>query len=47
VFGSVARGEPDAHSDLDLVIVAPTTRPFFERFRTSPDSTTSGLDSTS
>jgi len=33
VFGSVARGEPDAHSDLDLVIVAPTTRPFFERFK--------------
>jgi predicted nucleotidyltransferase len=33
VFGSVARGEADAGSDLDLVIVAETSRPFFERFR--------------
>jgi len=33
VFGSVARGEADAGSDLDLVIIADTPRPFFERFR--------------
>ena len=33
VFGSVARGEADARSDLDLIIVAETTRPFFERFK--------------
>jgi predicted nucleotidyltransferase len=32
-FGSVARGESDAGSDLDLLIVADTTRPFFERFK--------------
>jgi predicted nucleotidyltransferase len=33
VFGSVARGEADAGSDLDLVIIADTPRPFFERFK--------------
>jgi predicted nucleotidyltransferase len=33
VFGSVARGDADAWSDLDLIIVADTTRPFFERFK--------------
>lgn len=32
VFGSVARGEADQWSDLDLVIVAQTHRPFLERF---------------
>jgi predicted nucleotidyltransferase len=32
-FGSVARDEADAGSDLDLVILADTTRPFFERFK--------------
>jgi predicted nucleotidyltransferase len=32
-FGSVARGDADAWSDLDLIIVADTTRPFFERFK--------------
>jgi predicted nucleotidyltransferase len=32
VFGSVARGEADAWSDLDLVIVADTSRPFLERY---------------
>jgi predicted nucleotidyltransferase len=32
-FGSVARGEADAGSDLDLLIVADTPRPFFERFK--------------
>ena len=33
VFGSVARGEADEWSDLDLVIVADTPRPFFDRFK--------------
>jgi uncharacterized protein len=32
-FGSVARGEPDEWSDLDLLIIAETSRPFFERFK--------------
>jgi predicted nucleotidyltransferase len=32
-FGSVARGEADAGSDLDLIVVADTSRPFFERFK--------------
>jgi predicted nucleotidyltransferase len=32
-FGSVARGEADAWSDLDLIVVADTARPFFERFK--------------
>lgn len=33
VFGSVARGEADEWSDLDLVIVTDTDRPFFERHK--------------
>ena len=33
VFGSVARGEADEWSDLDLVVVADTPRPFLERYR--------------
>jgi predicted nucleotidyltransferase len=32
-FGSVARGEPDEWSDLDLLIVADTSRAFLERFK--------------
>jgi predicted nucleotidyltransferase len=32
-FGSVARGDADAQSDLDLIIIADTGRPFFERFK--------------
>jgi predicted nucleotidyltransferase len=32
-FGSVARREADAGSDLDLIIVTRTRRPFFERFK--------------
>lgn len=32
-FGSVARGDADDWSDLDLIIVAETDRPFFERFK--------------
>jgi predicted nucleotidyltransferase len=33
VFGSHARDEADAHSDIDLIVVAPTDRPQVERFR--------------
>ena len=33
VFGSVARRDADEWSDLDLVIIADTTRPFLERYR--------------
>ena len=32
-FGSVARGESDQWSDLDLIVVAETDRPFLERFK--------------
>ncbi len=32
VFGSVARGDADEWSDLDLVIVTDTSRPFLERY---------------
>lgn len=32
-FGSVARGEADGWSDLDLIIIADTERHFFERFK--------------
>lgn len=32
-FGSVARGDSDEWSDLDLLIVADTSRPFLERFK--------------
>src|SRR5437870_12034692 len=33
IFGSVARGEADEWSDLDLVIIADTSRPFLERYQ--------------
>lgn len=33
VFGSVARGEADEWSDLDLVIIADTERPFLDRYK--------------
>ena len=33
MFGSVARGEADEWSDLDLLVVAETQRAFFERYR--------------
>lgn len=31
VFGSVARGESTAHSDIDLLVIGPTKERFFER----------------
>ena len=33
VFGSYARGQADEYSDLDLIIVVDTARPFFERHK--------------
>jgi predicted nucleotidyltransferase len=31
VYGSVARGTPTEHSDIDLLVVAPTPERFYER----------------
>lgn len=31
VFGSFARGEPSRHSDVDMIVVLPTEKRFFER----------------
>jgi predicted nucleotidyltransferase len=33
IFGSYARGTAGAGSDIDVIVVAPTYRPFVERFR--------------
>ena len=33
LFGSYARGEAHAQSDVDLIIIAQTERPFVERFK--------------
>lgn len=33
LFGSWSKGTADSYSDLDLVVVYDTERPFFERFR--------------
>ena len=33
IFGSHARGTAGADSDIDLIVVAPTERPFVDRFR--------------
>jgi predicted nucleotidyltransferase len=46
-FGSVARGNADDRSDLDLIIVADTAAPSSSASRTSGDCTTSGHASTS
>jgi uncharacterized protein len=32
VFGSVARGEPSPHSDVDLILVQRTDKRFFDRY---------------
>jgi predicted nucleotidyltransferase len=32
VFGSVARGEPSPHSDVDLILIQQTTRRFLDRY---------------
>jgi predicted nucleotidyltransferase len=32
VFGSFARGEPSAHSDLDLILIQNTDKRFFDRY---------------
>ena len=37
LFGSWARGEADALSDIDVIVVAKSTRPFVERIRDYPD----------
>ena len=33
VFGSVAAGTADEHSDIDVIVVRHTTQPFFDRLR--------------
>lgn len=33
VFGSVAAGTADEHSDIDVIVVRHTTKPFFDRMR--------------
>jgi predicted nucleotidyltransferase len=37
VFGSWAREEADDQSDLDLIVVADSSRPFVDRFRDFPE----------
>jgi predicted nucleotidyltransferase len=37
LFGSWARGQADPFSDIDLIVVAPSRRPFVDRFRDFPD----------
>ena len=37
LFGSYARGESNSYSDIDLVIIANTRRPFVERFKDYSD----------
>lgn len=36
LFGSWGRGTADAYSDVDLVVIADSERPFVERFRDFP-----------
>ncbi len=37
IFGSLARGELTRHSDIDLIVVAQTSKPFVERTRDYDD----------
>jgi len=37
LFGSWARGEADRLSDIDLIVVARSRRPFVDRFRDFPE----------
>lgn len=37
LFGSYARGEADEYSDIDLIIIAESKRPFLERFKDFSD----------
>jgi predicted nucleotidyltransferase len=37
LFGSWARDDADAQSDVDVIVVAPSARPFVERFRDYPE----------
>ena len=37
VFGSWARGDADRLSDIDLIVVARSRRPFVDRFRDFPE----------
>ena len=32
LFGSLARGEPSRHSDIDLILIQQTTKRFLDRF---------------
>ena len=36
LFGSYARGEANQYSDIDLIIIAESERPFIERFKDFP-----------
>lgn len=38
LFGSWATGEADEMSDVDLIVVAPSERPFVDRFRDFPEA---------
>jgi predicted nucleotidyltransferase len=46
LFGSFGRGEADDLSDIDLIVVADSRRPFVDRFRDFPEllSAPSGID---
>lgn len=37
LFGSWGRGDADEASDIDVIVVAPSTRPFVDRFRDYPE----------
>jgi len=47
LFGSWGRGDADECSDIDLILVVPSKRPFVERFRDYPElwrSAPTGID---